>query len=109
MAELVYLKDVKRDPNSVVTVGTFDGVHAGHRAIMDTVLKRASERKARSVIITFNPHPREIINPGGGGIELLTTLQERRRHVGCDPFRPRLLTSQLGGVYPRHYIRANRG
>lgn len=87
MAELVHLKDVKRDPNSVVTVGTFDGVHAGHRAIMDTVLKRASERKARSVIITFNPHPREIINPGGGGIELLTTLQERREileEIGID-------------------------
>ncbi len=78
MAELVYLKDVVRDPNSVVTVGTFDGVHAGHRAIMDTVLNKARERKARSVIVTFDPHPREIITPGDAGIKLLTTLQERR-------------------------------
>lgn len=77
MAELVYLKDVKRDPNSVVTVGTFDGVHAGHRAIMNTVLRKAGERNARSVIVTFDPHPREIINPGGEGIKLLTTLRER--------------------------------
>lgn len=78
MAELVYLKDVKRNPNSVLTVGTFDGVHAGHRAIMDTVLSKARQRNAQSVIVTFDPHPREIINPAGEGIKLLTTLQERR-------------------------------
>ncbi|MDX1585413.1 MAG: bifunctional riboflavin kinase/FAD synthetase [Balneolaceae bacterium] len=78
MAELVYLDDVTRDANSVVTVGTFDGVHAGHRAIMDTVLQKADERDARSVIVTFDPHPREIINPGDAGIKLLTTLPERR-------------------------------
>lgn len=78
MAKLVYLKDVERDLNSVVTVGTFDGVHAGHRAIMDTVLEKAKEGKARSVIVTFDPHPREIITPGDAGIKLLTTLPERR-------------------------------
>lgn len=78
MAELVFLEDVNRDSNSVVTVGTFDGVHAGHRAIMDTVLKKADEHEARSVIVTFDPHPREIINPGDAGIKLLTTLPERR-------------------------------
>jgi len=77
MADLVFLKDVKRDPNSVVTVGTFDGVHAGHRAIMDTVVEKAKERNARSIIVTFDPHPRDIINPGETGIKLLTTLQER--------------------------------
>jgi len=77
MAELVYLEDVKRDPNSVLTVGTFDGVHAGHRVLMQKVLEKAEERNARSVIVTFDPHPREIINPGDRGIKLLTTLQER--------------------------------
>lgn len=78
MANLVYLENVTHDDNSVVTVGTFDGVHAGHRAIMDTVIRKADKREARSVIVTFDPHPREIINPGDAGIKLLTTLQERR-------------------------------
>jgi riboflavin kinase/FMN adenylyltransferase len=77
MAEIVFLKDVERVPNSVITVGTFDGVHAGHRTIMDTVAEKAKERDARSVIVTFDPHPRNIINPGDAGIKLLTTLQER--------------------------------
>lgn len=77
MAELVYLDKVVRKDNSVITVGTFDGVHKGHRAIMDAVVRKAKERGARSVIVTFDPHPREIISPGDDGIRLLTTLQER--------------------------------
>lgn len=77
MAKLVYLKDIEYQANSVVTVGTFDGVHEGHKALMKTVLQKARERNARSVVITFDPHPRDIINPGKEGIQLLTTLKER--------------------------------
>ncbi|MBD3615653.1 MAG: bifunctional riboflavin kinase/FAD synthetase [Gracilimonas sp.] len=77
MAELIELKDITHQPNSVVTVGTFDGVHQGHRALMDAVVSKAKIRNARSVVVTFDPHPREIINPGKGGIKLLTTLKER--------------------------------
>lgn len=77
MAEFVFLKDAKRVPNSVITVGTFDGVHAGHRAIIDKVVEKAKKRDARSVLVTFDPHPRNIINPGDAGLKLLTTLQER--------------------------------
>jgi riboflavin kinase/FMN adenylyltransferase len=77
MAELIELKNITRDRNTVVTVGTFDGVHQGHRALMEAVVTKARERNARSVVVTFNPHPREIINPGKGGIKLLTTLKER--------------------------------
>lgn len=77
MAELIELKEITREPNSVVTVGTFDGVHQGHRSLVEAVVKKAETRDARSVVVTFDPHPREIINPGKGGIKLLTTLKER--------------------------------
>lgn len=77
MSRIVFLKDAVRIPNTVLTVGTFDGVHAGHKVLINTVLQKAMARDARSVIVTFDPHPRDIINPGSSGIKLLSTLQER--------------------------------
>lgn len=77
MAELIYLDNIQHEPNTVVTVGTFDGVHKGHLSLIKTVVNKARSRNARSVVITFDPHPREIINPGKSGIKLLTTLRER--------------------------------
>ena len=77
MAEIIFLKNVARDVNTVLTVGTFDGVHAGHRVLINTVVEKAKEKNSRSVLVTFDPHPREIINPGKSGIKLLSTLEER--------------------------------
>lgn len=77
MAEIVFLENVKRDPKTVLTVGTFDGVHAGHKVLVNRVLKLAEKKEARSVIVTFDPHPRDIINPGQAGIKLLSSLDER--------------------------------
>jgi len=77
MAKLVYLNNIERDENTVLTVGTFDGVHAGHRVLVRRVTEEAKKTDARSVIVTFDPHPREILNPGKSGIHLLTSLEER--------------------------------
>jgi riboflavin kinase / FMN adenylyltransferase len=79
MAEMVYLKSAIREENSAVTVGTFDGVHAGHRVLINQVIESAKSINGRSVIVTFHPHPREIISPGKAGIKLLSTLEERRQ------------------------------
>lgn len=77
MAEIVFLDNVKRDLETVLTVGTFDGVHAGHKVLVNRVLELAEQEDARSVIVTFDPHPRDIINPGQAGIKLLSSLDER--------------------------------
>ena len=77
MAKLLHLENIERVENSVVTVGTFDGVHEGHRALMKMLVKKAEERNARSVVVTFDPHPREILDPNNNKIRLLTTLKER--------------------------------
>jgi riboflavin kinase/FMN adenylyltransferase len=77
MSNMVLLADVQRDMNSVVTVGTFDGVHAGHKELLGRLVHRAREIGGRSVVVTFDPHPREIIQPGKQGIGLLTTPEER--------------------------------
>lgn len=77
MSNLVMLPNVVRDMRSVVTVGTFDGVHAGHRELIRRLVAKAREIGGRSVVVTFDPHPREIIQPGKQGIGLLTTPGER--------------------------------
>lgn len=77
MAEMKWLSRIDRDEATVLTVGTFDGVHAGHKALIRTVIEQAKKLHARSVIVTFDPHPRDIINPGSAGIRMLTSAAER--------------------------------
>ena len=61
---------------SVVTVGTFDGVHLGHRAVLDEIARRAKVAGRASVLVTFEPHPLEVVNPGAAPLRL-TTREER--------------------------------
>jgi riboflavin kinase/FMN adenylyltransferase len=70
---------LKREKNSVVTVGTFDGVHMAHREIIREVVHRAKMREGRSVVITFDPHPKEVVTSARGAVQLLSTLDERIR------------------------------
>ena len=48
---------------TVLTVGTFDGVHRGHRAVLDEIARRAAASGLTSVLLTFEPHPLEVVNP----------------------------------------------
>lgn len=65
-------------PNgTVVTVGTFDGIHLGHRAVLQEISRRAAAAERRSVLVTFEPHPLSVVNPQMAP-PLLTTGGERR-------------------------------
>src|ERR687895_2578968 len=61
---------------AVVTVGFFDGVHLGHREVFRRTVDAARDRDARSVAVTFDRHPREILTPGQEP-RLLTTLERK--------------------------------
>ena len=61
---------------SVVTVGTFDGVHRGHHAVLAEIHRRAVSSGRRSMLVTFEPHPLEVVNPDAAPA-LLTTTTER--------------------------------
>jgi riboflavin kinase/FMN adenylyltransferase len=82
---------------SVVTVGTFDGVHRGHRDLLDRVVARALDRGLPSLLVTFEPHPLEIVNPSAAPL-LLSTTEEKLQaaaDTGLDyciilPFTPNL-------------------
>ena len=63
--------------NPVLTVGTFDGVHLGHRKIISRLRDLATAINGESVIFTFDPHPRKIVAPAETNLRLLTTLEEK--------------------------------
>ena len=64
------------EKTSVVTIGTFDGVHIGHQEIIKSLVKNAHSNKDKSVILTFYPHPRLILQKGID-LKLITILQEK--------------------------------
>jgi riboflavin kinase / FMN adenylyltransferase len=82
------LSEITFDKNSVVTVGSFDGMHRAHQDIIREVVQRARKRNGRSVLVTFEPHPREIVG-NHKGVPILTTLEEKQelaRQWGIDLF-----------------------
>jgi riboflavin kinase/FMN adenylyltransferase len=71
------LSQITHDRNSVVTVGSFDGMHLAHQEIIREVVQRAVRRNGRSVLVTFEPHPREIVGKQKG-VPILTTPEEKQ-------------------------------
>lgn len=71
----------------VVTIGSYDGVHAGHRELLARIVDMAHECGGESVVITFSPHPRVVLSGGTDHVQLLNTLQEKEfllNQVGID-------------------------
>ena len=64
-------------PHAIVTSGTFDGVHIGHKKILSGIVNQAKEHNGKSVVLTFWPHPRLILNPKDSQLKLLSTFSER--------------------------------
>ena len=63
--------------HAVSTIGTFDGVHAGHEKIISRLCEMAAQEKGESVVLTFFPHPRMVLQPDDNELKLLTTMSER--------------------------------
>lgn len=89
------LDSLPRFRNAVLTIGTFDGVHLGHRQIIAALTEEAAAIAGESIIITFDPHPRKIVQPNTS-LQLINTLEERIRllsglgvdHLVIVPFTP---------------------
>jgi riboflavin kinase / FMN adenylyltransferase len=82
MPERIDLDDSGLPPHvnaTVVTVGTFDGVHRGHRDVIEKLVRRARALNVASVLVTFEPHPMEVVNPMAA--PLLLTLHDEKLEV----------------------------
>lgn len=71
------LLDFEPLSNAVVTIGTFDGVHIGHRKIIQQLTTIAEKENGSPVVLTFFPHPRMVLQPEDNDLKLITTLHER--------------------------------
>lgn len=71
------IDEFQKVKGAVVTTGTFDGVHVGHRKIIDRLNEIARKIDGESVLLTFHPHPRMVLFPDDHGLELITTMDEK--------------------------------
>ena len=75
------IKALPEFKNAVITIGSFDGVHSGHQKILSRVKKLADEIDGESIVITFYPHPRNILDSADREISILNTLDEKIKHI----------------------------
>ncbi len=71
------LEDLPNFKNSVITIGSFDGVHHGHQKIIEKVNQLARQINGESIIITFHPHPRLVVYPKDDSLQLITSIEEK--------------------------------
>ncbi len=77
MQVITNLNTFPHPANAIVTQGTFDGVHTGHREILGNIVHLAKQRSGKSILVTFHPHPRHVLYKAENNIKLLTTFDER--------------------------------
>ena len=91
----------------VVTVGSYDGVHGGHRAILRRINELAAQNGGESVIVTFAPHPRIVLGKADG-LKLLNTLEEKivlLEEVGVDHLIVAPFTEEFSRLSSQEYVR----
>jgi riboflavin kinase/FMN adenylyltransferase len=97
----------RRTRGTVVTVGSFDGVHLGHQAVLEEIARRAEAADRESVLVTFEPHPLEVVNPQAAP-PLLTTGPERREILAQTPLDLAYFLRfdrQVAGMSPEEFVR----
>ena len=91
---------------TIVTLGTFDGVHIGHNAILDKICKVAKHENLESVILTFFPHPRKIVS-NNYDIKLLNTIEEKSvllEKIGIQNFIVHPFDKTFSELSPREFV-----
>ncbi len=100
------LANITPQGETLLTIGVFDGVHAGHRYLLEKLQQRAAERNLLSGVVTFNPHPQSVLHPDSqlpwlGNLEdRVTTLQQ----LGLNIVAVLSFTSQVAQLSARRFM-----
>src|SRR5690348_16673809 len=93
-------------PGAIVTIGNFDGVHLGHRAVIKTVIERASKEKGTSVVYTFRPHPHLALAPTET-LQLINTYDEKLellQSLGVDVVVEEPFSREFSTISPEQFF-----
>ncbi|MCF8342844.1 MAG: bifunctional riboflavin kinase/FAD synthetase [Chitinophagaceae bacterium] len=93
--------------NAVITIGSFDGFHTGHQQIIAQLINEAQFINGETVIITFHPHPRNIVNKSDESLKLLNTISEKIHHLskaGIDHLVIIPFTDAFSKMHAKEYI-----
>ena len=93
--------------NAVLTIGSFDGVHHGHRTIISRLVEKAKSSNGESIIFTFDPHPRQVVSPNDKEMRLLNTLEEKIEllaETGLDHLIVMPFTIEFSQINPYKYV-----
>jgi riboflavin kinase/FMN adenylyltransferase len=100
------LQNLPSFDNAAITIGTFDGVHIGHKKVIEALIEEAIKLKGESIIITFHPHPRKIVN-ADTPLQLINTLEEKIeliRQTGVDHIVVVPFTNEFANQTAKEYI-----
>ena len=107
----IYSSSSEFDPGSgvsyLLTIGTFDGVHVGHRKILSDLKMMAKERQAEIVLLTFFPHPRIVLNERGEGFKMINTMDEKERlleELGVDHLVIQAFDEKFSEMSPYEFV-----
>lgn len=98
---------IKHDENTVVTLGTFDGIHKGHINILNKVIDLSAKNNCRSFVITFEPHPRTVLSKNYD-MKILTTLKEKQnilRGLGIENLMIVNFTNEFSQVDAENFVK----
>ena len=93
--------------HAVATMGSFDGVHCGHKVLLQRTISLAKERGGESIVLTFEPHPRYVLGTAEG-MQLLSTLEEKLwllEQEGIDNVIIIPFTKEFSRLKPQEFIR----
>ncbi len=101
------LISIEKNENTIITIGTFDGVHLGHQEIFNVLINKSKNNGCRSFVITFEPHPRMVIQPNSD-LKLLTTFEEKveiLEEMGIDNLLVIPFTKEFSGLTSEEFFK----
>ncbi len=92
----------------IVTTGTFDGVHLGHKALLEWMVHKAKEEQSETTVLTFDPHPRQVLFGDASGLELIQSMDQRAAclaETGLDHLVIQPFSRAFSRLKPEDFVR----